>query len=254
MDSTLKLVVFAMARSGSSSLLEILRLHPALHIAEEPFHPKYAQWNPGEKNYLDHIHDVPSLDQALAELFARFDGIKILQYQLPTELYSYLLRKLDLRIVFLRRKNLLRAAVSALIGGQTGVWKVWDLKCEIRDHYRDLAPLSIAELREIVEWLDEQIPEYERMVDRRPQGTYVKLVYEELYTPDVEANKRVLRPVFDMLGLAMPQTKELDRLLDPSSTKLNSEATYRLVPNAAEIDEKLGSDRTGWLFDNVRPR
>ena len=96
------------------------------------------------------------------------------------------------------------------------------------------------------------MPIYEAAVDRRPEGTAVKLVHEELYTPDVQANKRVLRPVFEMLGLSMPQTPELDRLLDPAITKLNSEATYRMVPNAVEIDESLGSDRTGWLFD--RPR
>jgi len=98
------------------------------------------------------------------------------------------------------------------------------------------------------------VPIYEAVVDRRPEGTAVKLVHEELYTPDVAANKRVLRPVFEMLGLSMPQTPELDRLLDPAITKLNSEATYRMVPNAVEIDAKLGSDRTGWLFPRSRPR
>ena len=50
----------------------------------------------------------------------------------------------------LRRKNALQTAVSWLIAGQTNVWKVWDLKQEIRDTYRDLAPLSIPELKEII--------------------------------------------------------------------------------------------------------
>ena len=50
MDNELKLVLFAHARSGSSTLLRILQLHPALHIVEEPFHDQYATWNPGEKN------------------------------------------------------------------------------------------------------------------------------------------------------------------------------------------------------------
>jgi hypothetical protein len=62
----------------------------------------------------------------------------------------------------------------------------------------------------------------------------------------------VLRPVFEMLGLSMPQTAELDRLLYPAISKLNSEATYRLVSNADEIERRLGSDRTGWLFERVR--
>jgi hypothetical protein len=249
MDRRLKLVLFAHARSGSSTLYRILQSHPALHIAEEPFHDKYGTWKPGEKNYVDHIHDIPSLEAQLDELYARYNGIKVLTYQLPEELYTHLLLKSELRIVYLRRKNVLQAAVSALIGGQTGVWKVWDLKQEIVEHYRDLASLPIDKLREIVEWDHASLARYSRVLDRRPKGSYVKLVYEELYTPDVAANKRVLRPVFDMLGLTMPETEELDRLLDPAITKLNSEETYRLVPNAVEIDEKLGSDETGWLFD-----
>ena len=159
MDNKLKLVIFAHARSGSSSLYKILQLHPALNIA----------------------HDLV-------------------------------------------------------------------------DTYQNLAPLPIHELEEIVEWDYESMTMYGQVVDRRPKGSCVKLWYKELYTPDVEANKRVLQPVFDMLDLEMPETVELDRLLDPAITKLNSEETYRLVPNADEINEKLGSDKTGWLFDTPLPR
>jgi hypothetical protein len=49
MDSKLKLVLFAHARSGSSTLYRILQSHPALHIVEEPFNRHYQEWNPGER-------------------------------------------------------------------------------------------------------------------------------------------------------------------------------------------------------------
>jgi hypothetical protein len=52
----------------------------------------------------------------------------------------------------------------------------------------------------------------------------------------------------------MPVTTELDRLLDPAITKLNSAETCGLVPNAREIDEKLGSEETGWLLASPRTR
>jgi hypothetical protein len=69
----------------------------------------------------------------------------------------------------------------------------------------------------------------------------------------VKAPERVLQLVFDMLGLSIPETLKLDRLLDPEITKLNLEATYRLVPSADEIDNVLGCDRTGWLFEVSSP-
>jgi LPS sulfotransferase NodH len=131
MDRQLKLVIFAHARSGSSSLYRLLQLHSSLHIAEEPFHDSYHSWNPSEKNYVDHITDIPSLEEQLGALFAKYNGIKILQYQLPVALYTHLLLKPELRIVFLRRRNLLQAAVSGRIAEQTNIWKIWDLEGDI---------------------------------------------------------------------------------------------------------------------------
>ena len=70
--------LFAHARSGSSSLLKILQSHAALRVVEEPFHEKFAQWNPGEPKYVDLITDVASLERQLDALFAVNDGIKVL--------------------------------------------------------------------------------------------------------------------------------------------------------------------------------
>jgi hypothetical protein len=55
--SARRFVLFAHARSGSSSLLEVLKTHPALRVAEEPFHEKSQQWNPEEPKYVDLITD-----------------------------------------------------------------------------------------------------------------------------------------------------------------------------------------------------
>ena len=249
MDKSIKLVIFAHARSGSSSLYRLLQLHPSLHIAEEPFHDSYQAWNPDEKNYVDHITDIASLEEQLGVLFAKYNGIKILQYQLPAELYTHLLRKPEVRIVFLRRRNLLQAAVSGRIAEQTKVWKIWDLAGDITQTYQQLAPLSIPSLREVIEYDDKSMTLYEQIVDRRPPGSYVKLWYEDLYMPDVAHNRSVLQRAFDLLKLSMPATPEVDYLLDPVLTKLNPAKLYKFIPNATEIDEQLGSGKTGWLFE-----
>ena len=54
-----KVLLFAHPRSGSSSLFQILDLHPKLRILEEPFNENYVKWKPGNKNYRDEIERHP---------------------------------------------------------------------------------------------------------------------------------------------------------------------------------------------------
>ena len=64
-------VIFAHPRTGSSNLCYMLQLHPQLNLAMEPFWHSYGTFHPDEKNYVDHIDDIPSLERALKELSAR---------------------------------------------------------------------------------------------------------------------------------------------------------------------------------------
>src|SRR5689334_20745080 len=108
MELNQHLILFAHPRSGSSSLYQILQLHPALNILEEPFNQGFTKWNPNHPNYLERVSDIPSLDKVLAEIFVAYNGIKVLDYQLPDELGVHLLQRPDCFIFFLRRRNLLQ--------------------------------------------------------------------------------------------------------------------------------------------------
>lgn len=88
-----RVILFAHPRSGSSSLFQILQLHPQLHLLEEPFNESFVEWNPTNKDYLSHIHDIPSLDAQLADIFATYNGLKMLDYQLSDDLITYILKK-----------------------------------------------------------------------------------------------------------------------------------------------------------------
>ena len=55
------IIFFAHPRSGSSSLYQILQLHPELNILEEPFNEHFTQWNSSNKNYRDLIADTKQL-------------------------------------------------------------------------------------------------------------------------------------------------------------------------------------------------
>ncbi len=70
---------------------------------------------------------------------------------------------------------------------------------------------------------------------------------------DSEAQIARVREIFAYLAAGDPGEeawKRIRGLLDPGATRLSSEETYRLIPNAAEIDAEFGGDRDGRLFSD----
>ncbi len=249
MDQTLRVLFLAHPRSGSSSLYEILQSHPALNIIEEPFNENFTRWDAGNKNYLELVHDIPSLEAQVAEIFAAHNGIKILDYQLPPDLIVHLLRCADCKIIFLRRRNLLQAVVSVLIAEQTRLWKKWEMTKPLEEYYRGLQPLDITEVQQRVIEMKARLDFFESVVDERPIQKAVKLTYEKLYFSEPSRQEEQVNAIWDMLGLP-PLNLERHRIyLQPETASVNSAATYALLPNAREIDEACGNDETGWLYD-----
>lgn len=248
MNQHFRLILFAHARSGSSSLYEMLALHPDLHILQEPFNEGFNDWEPDHPNYLELITDQASLDAQLAAIFAHYNGIKVLQYQLPVELYTYLLRRPDYQIIFLRRRNLLQAVVSVLLAEQTNLWKRWDMQRPLADYYANLQPLSLVEIRERIVELKENLDYYEGVITSRASGSYLKLSYEELYFGSALQQAQLLTQIWCYLDIAPLPIARLQAFLQPAQAQLNSPATYQFLPNAREIHQQLGNDETGWLL------
>ena len=147
-SSAKKTVLFAHPRTGSSSLTNVLNLHPQLNLALDPFWHGYGAAYPDERNYVDDIDDIPSLERALQELFARYNGMMVHDYQLEEDVYDHLLLKPGIRVIFLQRRNLLRAEISSHIAEQTKVWGMNDMNEERREIYRNLAPIPPKALSE----------------------------------------------------------------------------------------------------------
>ena len=241
-------LLFAHPRTGSSSLNLALNAHPRLNLAEDPFWHGYGAYHPGEKNYVDEVKDVPSLERALEELFARYNGLKVLDYQLDEKIFDHLLRKPEFKVIFLQRRNLLRAEVSCHIAEQTKVWNMMDMNEERQRIYRNLAPIPPDALASSLEYAADLVRHYTKTLRSRPAGTYIEVFYEDLYAGDLKANRAAVCRIFDFLGLDMPQSEVIDHHLDPSRSRINSQSTYQLVPNARQLNEKFGNERTGWLF------
>jgi hypothetical protein len=244
-----RVVLFAHPRSGSTNLYQVLQAHPALHILEEPFNEHYASWQPGNQDYLASVHDARSLDAQLAEIFTHYNGLKMLDYQLSDALLEHILSRPDLRIVFLRRRNLLQTIVSNLIAVQTNLWKKWEMERPLEVYYAGLQPLDISEVRSRVEQLARHLQWCESVLDRRTDGRVLKIVYEDFYFAPPTVQEASLDRLWRFLDLEPLPLAGLEYYLRPEMTKLNTPDTYRLLPNAAEINARCGSDRYGWLFD-----
>jgi hypothetical protein len=178
----IRIILFAHPRSGSSSLYEILQLHPDLHILEEPFNEHFTDWGAANKNYRALVHDIPSLDAQLAEIIAEYNGVKVLDYQLPDDLAVHLLQRSDCKIIFLRRRNILQSVVSVLIAEQTQVWKKWEMTRPLEDYYRHLRSLDISDIQRRIRALKAHLDFFEAVVDARADQGAIKLTYEGICT------------------------------------------------------------------------
>jgi LPS sulfotransferase NodH len=235
-------VLFAHARSGSTSLARALERSPDVRILMEPFNESFTRWNPGATDYRATVTDAASLDAALPELYADHDGIKVLDYQRPREVYTHLLTTGDRNVVFLRRRNLLRTCVSVELSEQTGIWHRWDGSHD--DAVLDA--ISIDAVRKRLVDLEREMTYYDGVIASLPPERVFRLAYEDLYSPH---GADLVAVTLAFLGAEPVVTDETLRLLDPAHTQLNRESVYRRIPNAREIDAELGDDGTGRLFD-----
>lgn len=243
-----RFLIFAHARSGSTSLTRSLNLHPDISVAEEPFHHNYGEWHPDERTYVDSIQDTESLEVALEEIYGRYDGMKVLDYQLSEETYSHLLLSPDYRVIYLRRRNLLKTAVSGMIAHQTGVWHISDLNAERARKYQDLEPLDLEDLQKRLEYGIELRDFYGEVISKKRQDDVLRLEYEDLYTTNVADTRKAFSEVFGFLGLGLPDSDQLDGYLDADSARINTTERHASIPNAEEIDQRFGNDETGWLL------
>jgi hypothetical protein len=215
----------------------------------EPFNENRVSWAPGNRDYCKLVHDWASLEAVLEEIFTEFNGLKLLSYQLPEDWVGRLINRLDFRVLFLRRMNILRAVVSNMIAEQTGVWHRWDnMPRPIDTYYAELRLLDIPDIRTRVNVLAQHVQLVDTMVEQRTDGRIHRVVYEELFFAEPAEQDRAIQSLWQFLELDPIPSDRIDYFLRPERSKLNSLATYRLLPNADQIENECGNDQTGHLL------
>ncbi|MBD3280215.1 hypothetical protein GF389_01670 [Candidatus Dojkabacteria bacterium] len=232
-----KFAIFAHARSGSTSLAQVLAASPDVNMTIEPFHPDYSKWNPEEPNYSSIIKDTDSMNKALDEIYSKFNAIKVLQYQFPDEIYLELLKRREIKIIFLRRKDFLNGVISGLIAEQTNVWKKEDAKGEI--NYSKLKPLNVKQAKKMLDYVSEQMEFYENFLEKNRKGDYFKQYYEDLYSENQQENIQTVKRICDFLGIRLPSEDVIAKNMIPSQAQINANGDYRKIPNYNEFVDAL---------------
>jgi hypothetical protein len=267
-----KIALVGHPRSGTNSLVEIIQCQPGLRLINEPFCTEYTSWNPSNIDYRARLAAGEPFSSLIDEVFGKFDGIKELSYQLDGDLLRQLVHRPDVRVVTLRRRNLLEAAVSFVLAERTGLWKRWDAEVSsasarfgqqyptvgsaasgaanpagaadsLTDRYLELSPLDIDTVRA---QMTHTAKEIERIDEAVAGVDTLRLTYEDLYFATPESRLSQVAALWDFLGMPAVESPRIEFFLS-SSVRQAGGTTYGRVPGIELVEAALGSDATGHL-------
>jgi LPS sulfotransferase NodH len=250
-----RFLIFALARTGSTTLMRLLRCHPDIRCIGEPFNKVL---HGGE--YWQRASDEVALDEILQQIWGTHNGIKHVWYpeggpfRDHGALNAHLLSQGEYRILFLTRRNALRRLISLQISEQTGVW-VFDTKDD-KQKFREieLRPINADSLRAELANERETVACYRKLLALSGK-CYQLLYYEDLFAADIPFVQKLeqLNKILTFLGRSSITNPavivSIERLFDSTRWLMNSEPTYRRIPAIEQIEHELGSNDTGWLFD-----
>lgn len=180
-----KFVLFADGRSGSELLRSLINSHPDIYCDGEVLN---------EKVLFPYLY-VKSLS-AITE--KKIYGFKVKLYQVirqkrSCKIFLSHLYTQDWKIIYLRRLNLLRQAISVLIGKERNKW-----------HDTEKSPLQnlqiyidFSEFIMQIEGLEKSLRKEQEILKNLP---HFKIVYEEDLLPQ-DKHQATLDKVFDYLGV-----------------------------------------------------
>lgn len=243
-------IIFSLARCGSSSLMNLLKLHRGIRCLNEPFNP-----NSYEGRYLRSVSKAGNVDSVLAQLWQFANGIKHVWqldgWPFPSASYNNHILNSGARIVFLRRRNVLKRIVSYSISLQLDEWTFAFPEDRRRLQSFSFRPLNTDFVRWHVANEARLLDETRKRFDAR--ADLMELWYEDLYDTAISLGEKhkVLDRIRNFLSIPPPDDSEvvskIDQRVSPG-IRVNSKETYSRIPGIEKVEEEFGSDETGWLF------
>ena len=161
-----KFVIFASARTGSTSLSIVLGQSKGVKMAAEPFHPDFTKWNSESVSYKKLLDKTKDLDSTLNKIFRRYTAFKTLHNQLTEVQNLQLLGRKDLKILFLVRRRLFDQIVSDLVAHQVGKWNDTH-----KDTYKSLKALNPKEMKKKIGYVHRSNNKYLSFLENNKKVT-----------------------------------------------------------------------------------
>lgn len=244
-DLNKNFIIFTFQRTGSSTLSDILDLHPDSNVLFEPFNKGLAT---KDRAYYNKVNDIQTLNNTLKEIFSQYTGIKHISTQLDESYNKYML-KANYKIILLWRQNFLQKTISHQISSKTQAW----FKDRNKIHKTKFDPLSFDSIDKFLKLYKNQVNKYYTFLTNN-NIDFFQLTYEELYSPDLPLSQKLkkINDIIKYLGYDEITDQEIIKqikvLLNPQKSKLNNLSTYFKIPNIVEIEKKFGSEENGHLF------
>ena len=153
-----KFIILSTARSGSNYLVSLLNSHSQIHCFGEVINPTFVDltypgydpkpgYSPEGLLEFRSRHPLRFINEIV---FQKYDctinavGLKIFYHhtriKILNVIWSYLINMPNLKILHLKRKNLLKCYLSDIIAQKTNVWKIYDPRHTTKDVRVELDP------------------------------------------------------------------------------------------------------------------
>lgn len=225
-----KFIVLTRARTGSNLLKNLLDSHSKIYIKGEIFKHLKGKNTEGELNIL--YSNKPAIIQAV--------GFKIFYYH-PSDMESdqiwqILERDKEIKVIHLKRKNILRTILSRKIAGKTDAW----LMKRINKNQLNLEDKQVSFTKEECLKGFTQTKNWEITFDER-FGTHQKIdvFYENL----IKNQQDELIRIQQFLDVKV-------ETLDTSLIRQNPEKLSDLIINYQDLKENFKGTEWGLFFEN----
>ena len=247
-----RFLILSLPRSGSTSLARLLNCHHQIRCLIEPFHPgRY------EGRFFT-LATEASLESALRLIWTKWNGVKHVFESngwpfSDTPVLNDKLITVSKRIIFLTRRNLLRRFISNYICAHTQYWIGDKEEFSARLKQVQLRPLDPA--RVLAHIRRDRDAVEQRLSFIAGQGLQLRhLYYEDFYRADASSQEQLglINSLFGFLQFE-PITLEFfvrscEQHFSADANQWASPEVYRRIPAIDQIEDQVGSDETGWLF------
>lgn len=243
-----------MPRTGSTSLAAMLGCHHEISCLIEPFTPlRYGE------RFRKEVSDVPTLRRALDLIWIRWIGVKHVwqsphswPFESRPELNEEIVRHAP-TVVSLERENLLQRYVSWAISRKLQFWIGSKQEFQLRLERIGFPEFEVETVRKAIYLERTSLARRRALLADHPR--VFRLKYEALFGDGVTPDRQImiLNEILTFLGYSSLEASTLSspswkQAADARDAKWNTPEIYDRISNARLLDDKLGSDETGWLF------